>query len=245
MKTAPEEQLKEMWETAPLKLLHPKALEVMHLLIEVSLNTENFQDLDWIHTAKANQVRQELCKEFIQSFPKATNVFRIPVLSEEACELVGRLYETYKAEPNPDEDPEYRINEILIKEENRLLDDVFTGIYAAVVIPVQILMFGIYSPVIESIQLGTYVSDGSSTSSVGYHTDQDSEHTVVIELDGTTAERGASFSIFPGIELGIGNTGYATLFTGKTTMHRSHPISEGVRQILVYWTNTSIDIPEE
>ena len=234
--------LEKLWETDPISLIHPDTLEHFLLLQEVASSSSNFKDSSWLLTDRAKEIRDLLTGSLVQVFPEATNVFRFPVLSEEACTLTGRLSEVYKAKPNKEEDPSYRINEILLKDESQLLDDLYTGVYAAVVMPILFVFSGVYSPVLNSIQLGNYNSDGTSSSNVSFHTDEDSDHSLVIELDGSTKGRGAGFTIFPDVELGVGKTGYATAFSGRSTMHRSLPINSGTRQILVYWTSPVLNL---
>jgi hypothetical protein len=101
------------------------------------------------------------------------------------------------------------------------------------------LAHGCVPEAVHSVQLTRYAANGSFQGV--WHNDQDSDQTVIVELDPSTHTGGRTM-LMDGplctVEAPVLAQGEALILCGKTTLHAGVPLKAGERNILVYWTET-------
>lgn len=219
--------LKEGFES----LLHPILLSKLKHVQQLAMEYEdcvnnNLMPEDFI-SRRYEALEGLVVKEF-------DGVYRLPYLSLPACELLLGQSSQWDYSPNEDEDEPYQMNEVVLKNELPKVYDALKALYEDALVPVWMLITGCMATEVTSIQMAKYLPD--SMPSTGWHFDEDSECTSVVELTPDPESTGASLNVFPDINLGIAQQGWVTLFNGRTVLHSTVPVVKE-RKILVHWAN--------
>jgi hypothetical protein len=167
----------------------------------------------------------------------APSVFSMPFLSPEFCAGLVKESGAMTYEVNDAEDEEFRIPEVVLKHNCLTLHASLSVLFNHAMNPVAQLLYGMDPEHIRSIQLAKY-----QPTEVGYgnwHHDFDSDFTVVVALSaehegGGTEVKGHGFS--PCYEVPQLPVGHAMIFPGKVCLHRGMPVTKGVRNLCVFWT---------
>lgn len=169
-----------------------------------------------------------------------TNAYGVPFLAPEYCDkLLVEAAQLAEYKVNEDEEQPYQIPELVVHEHCQtlatglqvLFDDVFT--------PVCIVLYGFCPQVLRSVQFAKYTPD--NTARGNWHVDADSDITVVASLAPELFEGGGTALKTGAIGTAVVDKlpkGHALLFHGKTTLHKGLPVTSGVRDLLVFWSET-------
>lgn len=165
----------------------------------------------------------------------APGTWRVPYLNEQACSaLLARMTEL-KFKPNDAEDAPFQMDEaVLAREDNELFLDLL-AMHNVYLRPLWVVAFGILPNDPQSIQLAKY--NPGERGMTNWHFDADSECTTTVVLSPDEAYDGGGMQVWPGLDLGRGLQGVATLFQGRNLLHRSNPVTRGERSLLVHWMN--------
>src|SRR5690606_15497044 len=173
-----------------------------------------------------------LCREYAWG-----RVFRLRYLRPEKCaRLVELMRDGWEGwQPNPDEDPAYQMDEIVLRDKRPDAYELFAALHDQVLRPLWIVIFGVSPDDIQSIQVARYLPGPRAMTN--WHYDASSECTSVVELTALSDREGAGFEVFPGVSLPAAEQGEVTMFPGRTLIHRSLPVTAGERAILVHWAD--------
>lgn len=169
----------------------------------------------------------------------APGVYDIPLLSPTLCDMIRNETAEWPFNGNPQEPEHLRCPEAVLHEVCPQLGRTLWEIFRAATAPVYTLLHGTVPVNPSAVQLTRYTLDRNSLG--GWHQDEDSDFTAVVELapelhtGGGTDVMSAPLTVTSVPTLA---KGHALLFCGKTTHHRGRPITEGVRDLLVYWTES-------
>lgn len=166
-------------------------------------------------------------------------VIAAPILAPQFCEVLLDWAKYEPFEPNLEEEPDYRINELVLGPKTpyflACMDSAAKAIW-----PLFNLLYGKAPNGFSSIQIARYGEPGPV--GTGWHHDESSEATCTVSLNpgqfaggGTALRPAGAFSravCVPPLPQGWG-----LLFNGRTTLHRGLPVTDGVRQLLVFWMN--------
>lgn len=166
-------------------------------------------------------------------------VYNIPLLSPTFCEMIRTETADWPFTGNSQEPEHLRCPEAVLHEVCPQLGRTVWELFRAALGPVYTLIHGTVPTAVAAAQLTRYTLERNSLG--GWHQDEDSDFTAVVELapelhtGGGTDVMSAPLTVTSVPTLA---KGHALLFCGKTTHHRGRPITEGVRDLLVYWTET-------
>lgn len=165
------------------------------------------------------------------------SVFSMPFLSPETCAALVRASTLFTYQKNAEEEPDFQIPEVVLKHTCMGLHASLSVLFDQVMLPVARMLFGIEPDVMRSIQLAQYRP--TETGYGNWHVDIDSDFTVVVALSdkhvgGGTEIKGHGFST--AFEVPQLEVGHCLIFPGKTHLHRGMPVTEGVRNLLVFWS---------
>ncbi|WYW04323.1 2OG-Fe(II) oxygenase [Pseudomonas phage vB_PpuP-Kurepalu-1] len=179
--------------------------------------------------------------QWLERHKLLTGVYSIPMFCPYYCDLLvaeaDKMGEEVGYEPNPAEEAAFQIPELVL---STICPTLFTGLsvlFERAANPLCQLLYGEAPCVHSSIQFARYEPRG--TSHGNWHTDQDSDTTLVISLQpekfsggGTDIRTGPlSFETIPKLPKGHG-----LLFQGRATLHRGRAVRSGRRDLLVFWT---------
>ena len=213
-------------------MLHPKLLENLSELQTLACELydkleDNSMPQDFIER------RKELLIEKIGIEKAFDGVYRAPYLNPKATKFLRDISENFTWSPNEDEELAYQMNEVVLKHKVPRMYEDFKALYEDTLVPLWMIISGTMATEIHSIQLAKYLPDNRPNT--GWHYDDDSECTTVVELSEHPEETGASLKVFPNINLGLAKSGWVTLFNGRTVLHATEPVTSE-RKILVHWT---------
>ena len=164
----------------------------------------------------------------------------IPLFSEKLCNNLIQ-YATDRNEdfkPAEHDEEQYKIPEVVLQEHDpalyeRVLDFAQNSLFFLCY-----LHWGKYPNYVDSIQLAQFKMNKIRTTN--WHHDGLSEMTCLVNLDPSLFTGGGTdirTSIFSYDHIDNVQKGHVLLFNGRMTLHKSHPITSGVRNILVFWLN--------
>lgn len=212
----------------PLLLEHQKCLATMGTgaASRGCMDYDDLGDLDIAYYNAAQIIKRH-----------GSSVFSMPFLDPAFCAGLLKESEQMQYEVNEAEEEAFRIPEVVIKHHCLTLHASLSVLFDNAMKPVAELLYGMEPDVIRSIQFAKY-----QPTEVGYgnwHHDHDSDFTVVVALSdshvgGGTEVKGHGFGA--SIEVPQLPVGHAMIFPGKVFLHRGMPVTEGVRNLLVFWT---------
>lgn len=165
---------------------------------------------------------------------RTQSAVQLPLLSVQACELILECAATAEYYPNEQEQVQYQMQEIVLSRPGfSLLHKQLKRVHNEVVAPLWVVLYGLLPDTLNSVQLAKYMPGEKARTN--WHYDQDSNCTTTVSLNSTY--QGGGMDLFPNLELPRSECGVATLFRGSSTLHRSRPVTEGERDLLVYWAN--------
>ncbi len=163
-------------------------------------------------------------------------VYSFKLFEDKYCKELLRKTKEYKYRVNTKENIEYRMPEAVLEEVDIGLYLQMCDIYREGIFPIMRDLFFVNDYEISSVQFARYSHKGINSSD--WHLDEDSDITAVVTLNnefeggGTGFKPDANAEEFEVTKLGIGEV---LLFKGSTVMHKGLPVTEGSRDILVFW----------
>jgi len=161
--------------------------------------------------------------------------FVIPVLSEEACAFLVQSSDAYAWEENEQEQPAFRIPEVVLREQDPQLEQELKVALFAALAPVTVSVWGRLPDSYSSLQLTRYNPrdrDGGA-----YHIDAASDYTAVIALNDDFTGGGTAIcdGLLGEIIIPPVPKGFALIFDGKKTLHKGLAVTSGDRRLLTVW----------
>jgi len=176
---------------------------------------------------------------WLQRCKVTPGVYNIPLLSPMFCDMIRQETSQWPFTGNSQEPEHLRCPEAVLHEVCPQLGRTLWELFRAATAPVYALLHGTAPASPSAVQLTRYTLERNSLG--GWHQDEDSDFTAVVELapelhtGGGTDVMSAPLTVTSVPTLA---KGHALLFCGKTTHHRGRPITEGVRDLLVFWTES-------
>ena len=163
-------------------------------------------------------------------------VFAVKYLSEDYCAQLLKVLNTVEFTPNDEEPEDAQIPEVVIKHHHYGLHECLRGLHNSYIVPLTTILFGQTANQCTSIQAAKYTP--STTAKGCWHTDQDSEMTLVVAL--SNDHEGGGTEVYQGpfnepITVPQLPVGWGMLFNGRHNPHRGLPVTEGERNLLVHW----------
>lgn len=165
----------------------------------------------------------------------APGVFSVPFISEGACAALTNWANKYAYRVNSEEDAAYQIPELVIAHKHEDCQQDLKFLWEELLRPVFRVMYRLDPQELSSIQLARY--SPAVTSKGNWHRDEDSDCTAVVNLG--TEHVGGGTRLFVGgapVLVPPLPAGHALLFLGRTVMHCGAEITDGQRDLLVYWS---------
>lgn len=166
-------------------------------------------------------------------------VYSFPYLSPKFCADLMTELNTITYEVNEDEPPETQIPEVVLCGVAPSLYECLRSLWSHAGIPLAKLLLGLDPERLVSIQAAKY--DATNTAQGHWHTDRDSDVTLVVAL--TDTHEGGGTTVYQGpfkptLTVPQLPVGHAMLFCGKSQRHYGLPVTEGQRNLLVHWSET-------
>lgn len=172
-----------------------------------------------------------------QDLTYSSGVYSIPFLHPDFVDDLLTEIAAMSFEVNSDEEAEVQIPEITLQDRCPSLHSALASLFMHVVGPLSKILYQLDPEFIQSIQFAQYrpqeVAKGH------WHHDQDSDITLVVAL--SDSHKGGGTMVKP---QGFGEPfevpqlpiGHAMLFQGSRTLHYGLPVTEGARNLLVFWS---------
>jgi len=165
-------------------------------------------------------------------------IYTMPFLAPEYCDLLlaeARAMAEY--EVNDAEDVPFQIPELVVQEHCIELATCLAKLFHEVYGPVCNILMGVEPEELQTVQFAKY--QPHAVGHGNWHVDIDSDITVVVSMNpGEFVGGGTDLRTGPlaTIQLPPLPKGHALLFNGKTTLHRGRAVTEGRRDLLVFWS---------
>lgn len=167
----------------------------------------------------------------------ASGVYSIPFLHPDYIQDLLTEITLMSFAVNPDEEAEVQIPEITLQDTCPSLFNCLYSMFVHVVNPLSKVLYQLEPKFMRSIQFAQYTPE--EVSKGHWHHDKDSDITLVVAL--TDHHKGGGTMVKP---QGLGEpfevpqlpVGHAMLFQGSKTLHQGLPVTEGTRNLLVFWS---------
>lgn len=168
---------------------------------------------------------------------QVSGVYSIPFLHPDYCDALLTEVAAMSFEVNPDEEAEVQIPEITLADHCPALHSCLHGLFNNVINPLTRVLYQLEQTKMSSIQFAQYTPE--NTARGNWHHDRDSDITVVVAL--SDFHKGGGTLVKP---QGLGGpfevpqlpVGHAMLFQGSRTLHKGLEVTEGARNLLVFWS---------
>lgn len=166
-----------------------------------------------------------------------SGVYSFPFLRHEYVEDLLNEVAAMSFAVNPDEEALVQIPEITLQDNCPSLHQCLHSLFLHVVKPLAAVLYGLEPKFMQSIQFAQYTPE--NTAQGHWHHDEDSDITLVVAL--TDHHKGGGTMVKP---QGLGEVfmvpqlpvGHAMLFQGSRNLHYGLPVTEGARNLLVFWS---------
>lgn len=161
-----------------------------------------------------------------------------PLLTEAECDDLIGLSHRGEYATNPAEPVLARIPEVVLEDKHPNVHAELESLFFTHIQPLVMATFGIHLKTCTSIQLAVYETVGGVQQGV-FHSDQDSDVSITVALNDDYL--GGGLTILSGglhsetVSLEPQKTGVATMFKGRTMLHRGESVLSGTRHLLVFW----------
>lgn len=178
-----------------------------------------------------------LLKSFLFNKVDNTGIVHFPLFKKEFCDFILNNTKDLEYTPNLEEPLSAQIPEVLLEEFRPHLFSFLCDFYFDVIADLQLIIYGIEPCKVKTIQLAKYSAE--NTKCGAWHSDIDSDLTMTVSLNDNYKGGGVDIRCFglpkivsiPSLPIGT-----ATLFTGKMLQHRGREVTEGTRDLLVFWS---------
>jgi len=169
--------------------------------------------------------------------PFTSGVYSFPFLRPEYVDDLLNEVALMSFEVNGEEDALVQIPEITLQDNCPSLHQCLHSLFLHVVKPLAAVLYGLEPKFMQSIQFAQYTPE--NTAHGHWHHDEDSDITLVVAL--TDHHKGGGTMVKP---QGLGEAfevpqlpvGHAMLFQGSRFLHYGLPVTEGARNLLVFWS---------
>jgi len=166
-----------------------------------------------------------------------SGVYSFPFLRPEFIDDLLNEVAAMSFEVNGEEDALVQIPEITMQDNCPSLHACLHSLFQHVVKPLAVILYGNEPKFMQSIQFAQYTPE--NTAHGHWHHDNDSDITLVVAL--TDHHKGGGTMVKP---QGLGEAfevpqlpvGHAMLFQGSRMLHYGMPVTEGARNLLVFWS---------
>lgn len=167
----------------------------------------------------------------------ADGVYSFKLLNEEFCKEL--LEEVSRVDYHVNEDEPYaaQIPEVVLRDKIPELYEAMEKMFFEVVNPLSTIVYGVAPETLNTAQVAKY--DAGNTSMGNWHIDRDSDVTLTVALSDTHKGGGTVIKMYgDGEEVVVPQLpiGHALLFRGKNYMHKGLPVTEGTRNLMVFWS---------
>ena len=208
-----------------------QAAEDRHGLTRLDL----YNRLDWFDALTKSVTEYGL--KLGDGFEGRTGVYSFPFLRHEYVEDLLNEVAAMSFAVNPDEEALVQIPEITLQDNCPSLHQCLHSLFLHVVKPLAAVLYGLEPKFMQSIQFAQYTPE--NTAHGHWHHDEDSDITLVVAL--TDHHKGGGTMVKP---QGLGEAfmvpqlpvGHAMLFQGSRFLHYGLPVTEGARNLLVFWS---------
>lgn len=174
--------------------------------------------------------RQEGAPQF------SSGVYSIPFFNPQYVEDILMEVASMSFEVNDEEDALVQIPEFTLQDKCPSLFTCMHSLFNYAIKPLSTVLFGLEPAHMQSIQFAQYTPE--NTSKGHWHHDKDSDITLVAAL--TNNHLGGGTRVKP---QGLGEpfdvpqlpVGHALLFQGSRNLHYGLPVTDGARNLLVFW----------
>ena len=234
------ETIKFLYEDDYTEWFHPELLKHLKAICEfIVYFHENKFLIPNIDDLPQDQLE---ALDWFYGLPRYVNnqAVSIPLFSEKLCDALIE-YATIKNEdfkPAEHDEEEYKIPEVVLQEHDPELYERVLDFARNTLFMLCYLHWGKYPNYVDSIQLAQFKMNKIRTTN--WHHDGLSEMTCLVSLDPSLFTGGGTdirTSIFTEEHIPPEPKGHVLIFNGRMTLHKSHPIESGVRNILVFWLN--------
>lgn len=166
----------------------------------------------------------------------APGVFAVRYLNPIYCHKLLAELEAVEYTVNEEEPEDAQIPEVVLEYVCPSLWLALRGLHDGYIKPLVQVLMGLELGESVSIQAARYTPE--NTPHGCWHTDRDSEVTLVVALSDTHS--GGGTKVYQGpltkpVVVPQLRTGWAMLFAGRTNEHMGLPVTEGTRNLLVHW----------
>lgn len=230
---------------ASLDKYHPELKDHIEALKKMGKAAEDRMGLTWddLDHPEWRKALQQAVTEYSGHGPqpgpanRTTGVYSIPFLHPDYCDSLLTEVAAMSFEVNPDEEAEVQIPEITMADNCPALHSCLHGLFNNVVNPLTKVLYQLEQTKMSSIQFAQYTPE--NTARGNWHHDRDSDITLVVAL--SDFHKGGGTMVKP---QGLGEpfevpqlpVGHAMLFQGSRTLHKGLPVTEGARNLLVFWS---------
>lgn len=168
----------------------------------------------------------------------APGVYGVRYLDPDYCAKLVEEFQRVPFVPNDEEPLDAQIPELVLESANNALYECLRGLHNGYIRPLAALLTAQNVTQCQSIQAARYTPE--NTPHGCWHTDQDSESTLVVAL--SDEHEGGGTEVYmgpfrPTITVPQLPVGWAMLFNGRHNMHQGLPVTKGTRNLLVHWYN--------
>lgn len=169
--------------------------------------------------------------------PLSSGVYSFPFLRPEYVDALLDEIAAMSFEVNDEEEALVQIPEITLQDNCPPLHACLHSLFQYVVKPLSAVLYGLEPKYMQSIQFAQYTPE--NTAHGHWHHDQDSDITLVVAL--TNDHVGGGTMVKPqgfgeAFEVPQLPVGHAMLFQGSKHLHYGLPVTEGARNLLVFWS---------
>lgn len=164
-------------------------------------------------------------------------VYSFPYLSEVFCRDLMLELDCMTYAVNDEESEEAQIPEVTFATECPVLYECLRSLWHNAGIPMAKVLMGIDPSELRTVQAAQYTVE--NTPRGNWHTDRDSDVTLVVALTGTHTGGGTlvhTGPFEPNILVPQLPVGHGMFFNGKAHRHYGMPVTEGERNLLVHWS---------
>ena len=166
-----------------------------------------------------------------------SGVYSFPFLRPEYIDDLLNEVASMSFEVNEEEDALVQIPEITLQDNCPSLHQCLHSLFLHVVKPLAAVLYGLEPKFMQSIQFAQYTPE--NTAHGHWHHDEDSDITLVVAL--TDHHKGGGTMVKPqgfgeAFEVPQLPVGHAMLFQGSRFLHYGLPVTEGSRNLLVFWS---------
>lgn len=189
-----------------------------------------------------NDIWARVLPDLLTEYPKeavafTSGVYSLPFLHPDYCDALLTEVAAMSFEVNPDEEAEVQIPEITLADRCPALHSCLHGLFNNVINPLTRVLYQLEQTKMSSIQFAQYTPE--NTARGNWHHDRDSDITLVVAL--SDFHKGGGTLVKP---QGLGEpfevpqlpVGHAMLFQGSRTLHKGLEVTEGARNLLVFWS---------